>query len=125
VKRLRAKGVPNSGEAALDEWTDVFMQRIEEIRTAQNCKGGRVLAFCCRSPQRLPAGVYQVNNRAIAHSLARAPLVRMVGYPEIWIRIASLALQCRGRGISAALSSRSSEIPRSRLPVDGSEWITG
>ena len=40
VKRLTAKGVPNSGEAALDEWTDAFMQRIEEIRTAQNCKTG-------------------------------------------------------------------------------------
>jgi hypothetical protein len=26
--------------AALDEWTDAFMKRIEEIRTAQNCKAG-------------------------------------------------------------------------------------
>ena len=38
VKRLRAKGVPDTSEAALDEWTDTFMKRIEEIRTAQNCK---------------------------------------------------------------------------------------
>jgi hypothetical protein len=38
IKRLRAKGVSNPGEAALDEWTDAFTRRIEEIRTAQNCK---------------------------------------------------------------------------------------
>jgi hypothetical protein len=38
VRRLRAKGVSDTGEAALDEWTDAFMKRIEEIRTAQNCK---------------------------------------------------------------------------------------
>lgn len=38
VRRLRAKGVPDAGEAALDEWTDAFMKRIEEIRAAQNCK---------------------------------------------------------------------------------------
>jgi hypothetical protein len=25
-------------EAALDEWTDAFMKRIEEIRGAKNCK---------------------------------------------------------------------------------------
>jgi hypothetical protein len=38
VKRLRAKGSQNVDEAALDEWTDTFMKRIEEIRTAKNCK---------------------------------------------------------------------------------------
>jgi hypothetical protein len=25
-------------EAALDEWTDVMMKRIDEIRSAKNCK---------------------------------------------------------------------------------------
>jgi hypothetical protein len=25
-------------EAALDEWTDVFLKRVDEIRTATNCK---------------------------------------------------------------------------------------
>jgi hypothetical protein len=38
IGRLRAKGSQNVDEAALDEWTDVFMKRIEEIRTAKNCK---------------------------------------------------------------------------------------
>jgi hypothetical protein len=38
VRRLRAKNPQNVDEAALDEWTSVFMKRIEEIRTAQNCK---------------------------------------------------------------------------------------
>ena len=38
VKRLRSKGSQNVEEAALDEWTNTFMKRIEEIRTAQNCK---------------------------------------------------------------------------------------
>jgi hypothetical protein len=38
VKRLRSKGSPNVDEAALDEWTDAFMKRIEEIRGAKNCK---------------------------------------------------------------------------------------
>ena len=38
VKRLRSKGAPNVDEAALDEWTDAFMKRIEEIRSATNCK---------------------------------------------------------------------------------------
>jgi hypothetical protein len=38
VQRLRAKNPQNVDEAALDEWTNVFMNRIEEIRTAQNCK---------------------------------------------------------------------------------------
>ena len=38
VKRLRAAGSQNVDEAALDEWTDVFMKRLEEIHTAKNCK---------------------------------------------------------------------------------------
>jgi hypothetical protein len=38
VKRLRSKGSRNVDEAALDEWTDTFMKRVEEIRTAKNCK---------------------------------------------------------------------------------------
>jgi hypothetical protein len=38
VQRLRAKNPQNVDEAALDEWTRVFMSRIEEIRTARNCK---------------------------------------------------------------------------------------
>lgn len=38
VKRLRSKGVADVDDAALDEWTDTFMKRIEEIRAAQNCK---------------------------------------------------------------------------------------
>ncbi|HXJ88587.1 MAG TPA: hypothetical protein VMS18_17335 [Candidatus Binatia bacterium] len=38
VRRLRSSGTQNVDEAALDEWTDVFMKRIDEIRTASNCK---------------------------------------------------------------------------------------
>jgi hypothetical protein len=38
VRRLRAGGSQNVGEAALDEWTNVFLKRIDEIRTASNCK---------------------------------------------------------------------------------------
>jgi hypothetical protein len=38
VQRLRAQGAANVDEAALDEWTGVFMKRTEEIRTAKNCK---------------------------------------------------------------------------------------
>jgi hypothetical protein len=38
VQRLRAKGSQNVDDAALDEWTNVFLKRIEEIRTAKNCK---------------------------------------------------------------------------------------
>jgi hypothetical protein len=38
LQRLRSKGVQNVDDAALNEWTDVFMKRIEEIRTAKNCK---------------------------------------------------------------------------------------
>jgi hypothetical protein len=38
VQRLRAKGSQNVDDAALEEWTDVMMKRIDEIRTAKNCK---------------------------------------------------------------------------------------
>jgi hypothetical protein len=38
VARLRASGAQNVDEAALDEWTNTFLKRIEEIRTAKNCK---------------------------------------------------------------------------------------
>jgi hypothetical protein len=38
VQRLRAAGSQNVDEAALDEWTNVFLKRVEEIRTASNCK---------------------------------------------------------------------------------------
>jgi hypothetical protein len=38
VRRLRSKGTQNVDEAALDEWTDVFMKRLEEIRIAKSCK---------------------------------------------------------------------------------------
>jgi hypothetical protein len=38
VRRLRSSGAQNVDEAALDEWTDVFLQRIAEIRAATNCK---------------------------------------------------------------------------------------
>jgi hypothetical protein len=35
---LRASGAQNVEEAALDEWTNVFLKRVEEVRTASNCK---------------------------------------------------------------------------------------
>lgn len=38
VRRLKAKGSQNVDEAALDEWTDVFMKRVAEIAAAKNCK---------------------------------------------------------------------------------------
>jgi hypothetical protein len=38
VKRLRSKNPQNVDDAALEEWTNAFMSRIEEIRTAKNCK---------------------------------------------------------------------------------------
>jgi len=38
LKRLRQGGVQDAAAAALDEWTNVFMKRIDEIRAAQNCK---------------------------------------------------------------------------------------
>jgi len=38
IQRLRGKGSQNAEEAALDEWTGTFLSRLEEIRTAHNCK---------------------------------------------------------------------------------------
>jgi hypothetical protein len=38
VSRLRSHGAQNVDEAALDEWTDVFLKRVDEIRTATNCR---------------------------------------------------------------------------------------
>ncbi len=38
VQRLRAAGSKNIDEAVLDEWTNAFMKRIEEVRNASNCK---------------------------------------------------------------------------------------
>jgi len=38
VQRLRSSGAANVDEAALDEWTNVFLSRVQEIRAATNCK---------------------------------------------------------------------------------------
>jgi hypothetical protein len=38
IKRLRAKGSQNPEEDALEEWTSTFLSRVEEIKTAKNCK---------------------------------------------------------------------------------------
>jgi hypothetical protein len=38
VRRLRSRGAQNVDEAALDEWTNAFLKRVEEIRTAGNCR---------------------------------------------------------------------------------------
>ena len=38
LHKFQDKGTANAEEAALDEWTNTFMKRVEEIRTAQNCK---------------------------------------------------------------------------------------
>jgi hypothetical protein len=38
IKRLKEKGSQNAEEAALDEWTNTFMSRVEEIRNAKNCR---------------------------------------------------------------------------------------
>ena len=38
LRRLRETGGQNVEEAALDEWTNVFMKREDEIRDAGNCK---------------------------------------------------------------------------------------
>lgn len=38
VRKVRASGAKNVDEAVLDQWTDTFMKRIEEVRTARNCK---------------------------------------------------------------------------------------
>jgi hypothetical protein len=39
LHRLSAGGASDPAEAALTEWTNTFLKRIQEIRTAQNCKG--------------------------------------------------------------------------------------
>ena len=36
--RLRAQSAQNVEEAALDEWTNAFLKREDEIRAARNCK---------------------------------------------------------------------------------------
>jgi hypothetical protein len=38
VARLRKSGAKDVDEAALDEWTGVFLKRLDEIRSAKNCK---------------------------------------------------------------------------------------
>lgn len=38
LKRLRASGAPDVAEAALNEWTDTFMNRVAEVRAARNCR---------------------------------------------------------------------------------------
>jgi len=38
LRRLRAGGAQNPEEAALDEWTNTFLKRIQEIKSATNCK---------------------------------------------------------------------------------------
>jgi hypothetical protein len=38
LRKLRERGASNAEEAALDEWTNTFLKRIEEIRTAQHCR---------------------------------------------------------------------------------------
>jgi hypothetical protein len=38
VRRLRDAGAQNVDDAALEEWTNAFMKRIDEIRNASNCK---------------------------------------------------------------------------------------
>ena len=38
VRKLRDSGVADPEEAALEQWINTFLKRIEEIRTAKNCK---------------------------------------------------------------------------------------
>jgi len=38
LRRLRAAGSQNVDEAALEQWTNAFLKRIDEVRTARNCK---------------------------------------------------------------------------------------
>ncbi len=38
LQRLRASGAHDAEDAALNEWTDVFLKRIQEISAAHNCK---------------------------------------------------------------------------------------
>jgi hypothetical protein len=38
LRKLRESGSQNAEEAALDAWTNTFLKRIEEIRSAQHCR---------------------------------------------------------------------------------------
>ena len=38
LQRLRSSGAQNPEEAALDEWTNTFLKRVQEIKSATNCK---------------------------------------------------------------------------------------
>ena len=38
LERLRRSGVQNAEDAALNEWTDVFMRNVAEVRGARNCR---------------------------------------------------------------------------------------
>jgi hypothetical protein len=38
LQKLRKGSSGDVGEAALNQWTDTFMKRIEEVRTAKNCR---------------------------------------------------------------------------------------
>jgi hypothetical protein len=38
LAKLRSGGAQNVEEAALDQWTNTFLKRVDEIRNAQNCK---------------------------------------------------------------------------------------
>jgi hypothetical protein len=38
LERLRHSGAANVEDAALSEWTDVFMRHVAEVRAARNCR---------------------------------------------------------------------------------------
>ena len=38
LERLRHDGAADAEDAALNEWTDVFMRRVAELRAARNCR---------------------------------------------------------------------------------------
>jgi hypothetical protein len=38
VQRLKTAGSQNPEQAALDEWINTFLKRVDEIRNAKNCK---------------------------------------------------------------------------------------
>jgi len=38
VRKLHDSGAADPEEAALEQWINTFLKRIEEIRTAKNCK---------------------------------------------------------------------------------------
>jgi hypothetical protein len=41
LRRLRDSGSRNPEEATLDEWTNTFLKRIQEIKSAPNCKANQ------------------------------------------------------------------------------------